>query len=87
LREIAPLANYNREIIEGVEQFILRNLQRKKTPEEVMQELCTHYKITIQTVQASYLMHTVTNAFLSSLKEQGSLYVEVKDNLPCWGKK
>ncbi len=87
LTEITALARHNLEIIEGVEQFILRSLQRRKTTEEVLKELCAHYKIAVQTVQSSYLMHTVTNAFLSSLKEQGSIYVAVKDNLPCWGKK
>lgn len=85
--EMALLARYNLEVIESIEGYILRTLQRRKTTEEVMKDLCSHYKIEISKVQASYLMHTVTNAFLSSLKEQGDLYADVKDNLPCWGRK
>ncbi len=86
ITEIAALAAYNRGIIENVEQFLLRSLQRRKTTEEVMQELCTHFKIEVHKVQGSYLMHTVTNAFLSSLREQGTINVSVRDNLPCWEK-
>ena len=85
-RDLAAAARLNLEVIEGVEQFLLKSLLRRKTTEEVMKELCSQYRIEIHRVLNSYLMYTVTHAFLSSLREQGAVDVEIKDNLPCWGR-
>jgi len=85
-RDLAAAARANLDVIEGVEQFLLKTLLRRKTTEEIMKELCLQYRIQINRVHNSYLMYTVTHAFLGSLKEQGAIEVEVKDNLPCWGK-
>ena len=85
-KDLAAAARYNLEVIEGVEQFLLRTLVRRKTTEEVMKELCLQYRIQVNKVLNSYLIYTVTQAFLGSLREQGAIDVEVRDNLPCWEK-
>ena len=86
-KDAAGLARYNLDIIEGVERFLLRSLQRPRTAEEVMQELCARYGIEISKIKNGYLMHTITQAFLSSLREQGALTVGIRNNLPCWRKR
>jgi len=80
------LVDANLEAIDGVEKYLLEEFHGRKSTQQVLKDMCDHYKIDMRGIQQYYLMNTVAMAYLSSLHERGKLKVEVKDNSLFWEK-
>lgn len=85
-KSLTELVDANLEAIDGVEKYLLDGFHGRRTTEQVLKDLCDHYKISMRGAQQYYLMNTVTMAYLSSLHNRGKLKVEVKDNSLFWEK-
>ncbi|MCK8825806.1 MBL fold metallo-hydrolase [Fuchsiella alkaliacetigena] len=74
----------NLALINQIEEQILTMLEVAKSTEEVLKELTSSYGIEIETAQQYYLLKTGVTAFLSHLKKDGALSLELKDNCLYW---
>ncbi|WP_427338873.1 MBL fold metallo-hydrolase [Caloranaerobacter sp. DY30410] len=86
LDNILDLAIANLKIIEDVEKYLIHNIRGSKTTEEILRELCNHYKIEIKSIQQYYLMNTVTMAYLSFLYKKGRFELMISGNTLYWKK-
>lgn len=84
VKNIKKLVEINLAAIEDIEQYILEIIDRKKTNEEILQDLCNQYEIELEGIQQYHLLKTTTLAYLSSLHSQGKLKFEMEDNLLYW---
>lgn len=83
---IIELADANSEVITEVERYLTSNIRGRKTTEQILKELCDHYKIEIKTVQQYYLMKTLTMAYLSSLHKRKMFEFIIKENALYWSR-
>ena len=84
--DIIDLVDVNLRTINDVEMSVLETLNEKKTTEQILMELCNHYKIEMNNAQQYYLMNTTIMAYLSSLHESQKLKLRIKENSLYWEK-
>lgn len=84
LENITELVDMTLEIINDVEEYLIRTTREKKTTEQILKDLCSNYRIKIKDVQHYYLMKTVVMAYLSSLNNRKILDLTIEDNMLHW---
>ena len=82
-RDIAPLVRVNRAHICRLAEFILAQAKDGVRFEQLLQAIFNHYGQRMTLEQYALAGNTV-RSYLSWLKEQGRLRVEIADNLPVW---
>ena len=82
-RDIAPLVRVNRAHICRLAEFILAQAAGGVRFEQLLQAIFNHYGQRMTLEQYALAGNTV-RSYLSWLKEQGRLRVEISDNLPVW---
>ena len=78
------MVNAYEKIIDGVEEYLLKVLEEEKTTEQTMKALCDRYNIEATKVNQYFLMHTITSAYLSSLRNKGQVAIELRSNALYW---
>lgn len=81
--DIAPLVRANRARIYDLAEFILSQAKYGTHFEQILQAIFNHYDQHMTLEQYALAGNTV-RSYLSWLKEQGRLRVEIADNLPVW---
>lgn len=81
---LVSLIDENLNIIVAVEQYILNILNEKKIKEQILQEICSHFKINLNNIQQYYLINTIVMAYLSSLYGRGKINIEISENYLFW---
>ena len=81
--DIAPLVRANRARIYDLAEFILSQAKYGAHFEQILQAIFNHYDQHMTLEQYALAGNTV-RSYLSWLKEQGRLRVEIADNLPVW---
>lgn len=85
IEKIETLIDINLTSIEEIEEYLLELLtEQKLTTEEVLKKLCQQFNNELTEVPQYYLTKTITQAYLSSLYQQGEVRLEISDNLLYW---
>jgi glyoxylase-like metal-dependent hydrolase (beta-lactamase superfamily II) len=82
--DAAPLVVAYEKIISDVEGYLLGALKEEKTAEQAMKALCDHFDVEVGRANQYFLMHTITLAYLSYLRNKGQLVLAFRDNVLYW---
>jgi glyoxylase-like metal-dependent hydrolase (beta-lactamase superfamily II) len=83
LREIGELAEINLALVEDVEARLEEILEKEKTTEETLTELCDHYGIVLDHGQYA-LVGSTLRSFLSYLYHESRIVWEFRENRLYW---
>ena len=81
-----PMVDAYEKIINDVEGYLLDMLKEEKTTEQAMKSLCDRHDVEVGKVNQYFLMHTITLAYLSCLRNKGQLVLAFRDNILYWRK-
>jgi glyoxylase-like metal-dependent hydrolase (beta-lactamase superfamily II) len=84
--DAAPMIDAFEKIISEVEEYLLGTLKEEKTTEQTMKALCDRYAVEVGKANQYFLMHTITLAYLSYLRNKGQLVLSFRDNVLYWKK-
>ncbi len=86
-KEIKKVATANRELIENIEEYILKITAEEKTTDEIMKKVCREFSYRVSNAYHYYLLKTSVKAYLSYLYNNNLLKHIIKESLLYWQKK
>ncbi len=84
--DIKNLANYHRQYINDIEEFILNTISTAKTTESILQEVAHQFSYKVRGAYQYYLLKTSIMAYLSYLYNNNKIKYDIKKSLLYWRK-
>ncbi len=82
--DVSDIARANLERLDEIQHTILQTTATGVTAQDLLKSLCGSLGLVIRSVQEYFLLNTVVLSFLSYLKDQGLISIEMTESMLRW---